>query len=444
MTYSSVYKPLLIRSVLLILNALLIAYVGVVLNYFITLCLLGVIFILQSWELTNFITSLSKKLSKLFSSIQYRDFTLQFADDLGGPHASSLSLEINQLIRSFREVKLEKERRFVYLEQVVNMLPTGVLSFTADQNIQLFNTEAQRLLGCPRFARWDVFSNHFNELANQIAQMETGGKRLCHVNLQGQQALLSVTKEVMVIDKEEHTILNFQNIYDQIEKKELEAYERLIRVLTHEILNAVSPMISISETLLDLGEGTNEIKGDDKSDLLRGLRVLHLRSRSIRSFIENYRRLIAFPSPQLERIDLASTLQAAMALFELELEGKSIEIITEIEDSVFVLGDDGQLQQVVINLLLNGMQAVKEQGNPRIVVRLRRENGRALFTIIDNGYGIPSAKLSKVFVPFYSTTEGGSGIGLSLCRNIISAHQGQIRLRSKPGETQFDVYLPLS
>jgi len=437
---NKLYFLTLIRVVLVCLNALLIGYLVNFKGYYLTAGFLGVLLLAQSWELLHFFSHLQRKLTLLFSSIRNRDFSLQFRSRSGNSEQDLFHAEINDLLHAYRKVKIEKEQQFQFLQHIIDFLFTGIISFTSDGKLGLYNRQAQEILHTPSLAKWSFLVEKVPEFGSTVEQMRLGEQRLLETEVNNQEVKLSMYKDQMKIGKEVHTVVSFQNISGAVERKELEAYQKLIRILTHEIMNSVTPMISISDTLLHLvGDEKNE---ETREDLQSGLKTIHERSQGIMHFVEDYRSLITLPTPNKEFIHVKGLLEDAMGLFRGETQKARITTVVNCPENLKISVDAGQIKQVLINLIKNSIEALEESDEGKIELVATNEEGHILIRVEDNGPGIPQEKLNRIFIPFFSTKEKGSGVGLSLAKSIVNLHDGSLRIQSTPGKTSFTLALP--
>lgn len=423
------------RCLFILLNALLIAYLIFVPKYYLSAGFMVLVFIAQAVDLVRYSSRISKKISTVFSSIRNEDFALHFNDSDDSDGLQGFHTEVNALISTFRKVKIEKEQQYRFLHHIVDFLFTGILSYTQDGKLHLFNREAMEILDCPAFSRLDVFEKRFPEFGAEIASLKNKEQKLIEIDPGKGNLKLSIYKDQMWIGDEEHTVLSFQNITNAVEKKELEAYQRLIRILTHEIMNSVTPMISISDTLRSLAESYEQIDGEQKKDLEKGLATIHERSKGILKFTEDYRNLISIPSPRMDKVNIKGLLEESLSVFEEEISSREMGVSIEGPPNIYLELDSTQMKQVFINLIKNAIQAMSGIESPQLKIKILRFGNNTEISFIDNGEGISTGQMSKIFVPFYSTKADGSGIGLSLSRAIVHAHGGRMTVKSEAGNT---------
>jgi signal transduction histidine kinase len=238
---------------------------------------------------------------------------------------------------------------------------------------------------------------------------------------------------VFKLDNQSHTLISAQNISNELSSTEMEAWQRLIKVLTHEIMNSISPILSLSNSLHTITKGKSQDANEDWKTLNSGLEAINIRSAGLLNFTKRYRELTQIPSPKFQQVNLQDFLSQIIHLLEPEFKKRSICLEQKLQPTIGLL-DASLIQQVIINLLQNAIDALTEIDNPKIIIALRKTTERITISIEDNGTGIDAAHLDKIFVPFFTTKNNGSGIGLSLSRQIILLHGGELFVQSKQGE----------
>ncbi len=435
MVSSKSFRKIVIRVLLIAVNATVLGLLTGVYQYYITSTFLGILLVIQIGELVHYSGAVQRELALVFSAIRNSDFAFQFRTD----PKDHLHAEMNAVIESFRKVKIEREQQFQFLEMLVDSLFTGILSFDNNGRIQLYNRKARELLDTPALTHWNSLEKKVPEFCKSVLDMKAGEQRLLEISITGFDLVLSLYRDQIKLGDELHTLVSFQNIAPEVEQKELDAYQKLIRILTHEIMNSVTPMISISDTLLEITRQAEMADPTGAADLQSGLEAIHERSLGILKFVEDYRSLIALPEPQKEAVFIDQIVDEAIQLFRVELSNRGVAISRKGDEPVKIMADAGQMKQVFINLITNSKQALDGVSGGEIEIDIRQGVKEVSIRITDNGPGIPPEKLDRIFIPFFSTKPSGSGVGLSLARTIIHRHQGRIRVMSKEGRTVFVV-----
>ena len=412
--------------------------------------ILGSIIVIQVYELIRFVTQTNAELAKFLLAIKYNDFTVNFSRS-GHSAFQTLHPAMREIMQSYQQVKIEKEAQFQYLRLLVKHLKVGIISVKGEDDITLMNPPALELLKTDTFHHWKNIRVNRPQLAKAVENMQDGESQLVEISILGEIRRLSVQLIHVRLLQETYRIITLHDIEDEINRSETQAYHRLIRILTHEIMNSVTPISSLSETLLMMLENEHgavkkkeEINAEYLEDLAYSLRTIQKRTDGLLSFVEDYRRLTKVPQPQRKLLSVRLLFESVSSLMRGEFDKYGVILHTDCNPKdLTIQADHRQLEQVLINLLTNSIQAVANQINPSISLRASRPGERAVLEIADNGPGIPAEKLDQIFVPFFSTKEKGSGIGLSLSRHIMALHGGSIRVQSQPDEqTTFFLTFP--
>lgn len=268
-----------------------------------------------------------------------------------------------------------------------------------------------------------------------------------------EQLLLNLHAKELLLQGRVLKIVTLQNIQSELEEQELQTWQKVIRVLTHEIMNSVTPVISLTSTVSALLEqevigrraAGESIDQEVLEDMQAGLRTIEKRSAGMLSFVKNYRRLMRLPASELRPVKVRGLLRTVHTLLQPQLQDQRVDLKMYLPDEkTEVLADAEQLEQVLINLIKNGVEACQQSATPCVEVVAfmpEGERDKLRIDVTDNGSGIPEDVLDKIFIPFYTTKKQGSGIGLSLSKQIVRQHGGSIRVRTKPGETTFTLSL---
>lgn len=405
------------------------------------LLVLAVVLIALLASLYAIISSTNKKLAGFLLNIRYDDFEAGYTATQGEPSERELSSAFNLITDKFRSIRQQKEAQYQYLNAIVENVDTGLICFDETGRTVLMNRSLQQLLHKSYF-RDKTSIQHFNtELYDALEQIEPGEKKLVRLVINNQLLQLAVRKTILKTGDEVLHLFAIQNIHTELEGQELDAWQKLIRILTHEILNSVTPVVSLSETAHQM---VRSEAGYDGEMLEKSIEAVWRRSKGLLHFTETYRRLTRIPQPVFESSNPVEILERVLILFSKELSDSSIEVQRYFPaHDFYVLLDPALMEQVFINLIKNALQAMNETASPRLTLAVNKDAaGRIEIAVANNGPGIPEDVLPQIFVPFFTTKEEGSGIGLSLCRQIVHLHKGQIHVASSPGKgTCFTVTL---
>ena len=428
----------ILRITLILANAILLAWIFGDMRLFFNQVILIIILIGQIWELIHYINLTNRELTRLFLAIKHDDFSMTFNQKGLGKSFKELQNSMVDIIESYREVKIEKEAQYQFLQLLVNQIQVGIISLL-DENIILINPVAEKILGIRDLKNWKLLEQHNPKVAEELSQ---DGKKLIEIKShEGTKILAVEIRTVLMIDKR-YKLITLQDINSEIEQKEIEAWHKLIRILTHEIMNSVTPISSLSETMQTMlidKNGTQkqlpDLRDDTIKDILFSLSTIQKRSESLLDFVENYRKLTRVPKPVIQRIQMKPWLASLENLMREELMRESISLSIQLDDENQVLNlDPALIEQVIINLLRNSTHALEGRLDKRIEIKSYEDESAIVIEVSDNGKGIPEKEIKDIFIPFFSTKKDGSGIGLSLSKQIMSLHGGRIRVRSKVAE----------
>lgn len=412
-----------------------------------TIVILFLILILQIFSLIKFVSKTNKDISRFFNSIKYSDFSQNFSSQVKGASFEDLSHSFSEVMQKFQNTRTEKEENYRYLQTVIQHIGIGLMTFTPDGNIDLINNSAKKLL------RLSVIKN-INELAlldkslpDKLLKLHSGNKILQKIVDNNELIQLAIYATEFRMRGKQYTLISLQNIQNELEDVEIEAWQKLIKVLTHEIMNSVTPITSLANTadgILKEFEYSsfnfNENLKEHLIDVRGAINTIQKRSSGLLNFVDAYRNLTKVPIPNFGIIKIENLLQRIKTLFAEEIMKRQLKLTLSVEPTnLEITADTDQVEQILINLVLNSIYALEGQNNPEIILKgFIDRSGHGVIQVIDNGPGIPEDIMEKVFVPFYTTRKGGSGIGLSLSQQIMRAHRGNIRVSSTPGkETTF-------
>jgi signal transduction histidine kinase len=412
-------------------------------GFYATAALLALVIVYQTYALIRYVTRTNAELSRFVRSIQYDDFSQTFTGGKRGSSFDELARAFTAVMNQFRMTRTEKEENFRYLQTVVEHVGVGLIAYKNNGDVELINNAAKRLLDVPHLRTIDALGVKSRALVGTLRRIRAGGRALVKLDAGHEPLQLVLHATEFRARGESITLVSVQNIQGELEEKELEAWQNLIRVLTHEIMNSITPISSLASTACELigPEGRADGSGAETIRDIRGaLETIHKRSQGLLHFVETYRTLTRIPEPRFQVVRVSDLFGRLRNLMAPQLSAKSLSLETGIDPEDLELNaDPGLVEEVLINLVTNGMQALGATPGGKIRVRgLLDGRGRVVIEVTDDGPGITTEQLEKIFVPFYTTKPAGSGIGLSLCRGIMRMHRGTILARSEPGvETVF-------
>jgi two-component system, NtrC family, nitrogen regulation sensor histidine kinase NtrY len=400
--------------------------------------LMFVIIILQHVEIFRFISQTNRKLTRFLESVKYSDFISGFTNDNKlGKSFRDLNIAFNEVLEAFRKARSEKEEHWQYLNSVVQQVRTGILSYDIDGNVQLMNANAKKFMGVSSIKNIKELIQLNPRLYHAVNSVEAGKSELYK---SGNDLYLTIQSTELRIRGIDVKLVTLQNIQPELQKQELEAWQNLTRVLRHEIMNSITPISSLTSTLREIldhdmtqKDGHYELKDEGADDLREGLSTIENRSKGLIKFIDAYREYTSLPKPKMATVRLKDMIEKVAMLMKTELRKTKIDFQYEYSSEYLTIqADEEMIEQVLINLLKNAIEALNETENPKLRLIGRYDENVVKIEVIDNGPGIIKEAREHIFVPFYTTKRTGSGIGLSLSRQIMQMHNGSLSVESEP------------
>lgn len=375
-----------------------------------------------------------RKLTYLFDSIENGDYAFKFTEYDGSFSDNMLNMSLNRIKDILVHARMETIQREKYYEEILDRVGTGVLVINAKGNVYQINRSALRMFGLPVVTHVNQLSVIDRTVSRTILALKSGEKQQLSFSTERGVSNLSVDASEMIVRDTPLRIIAMNDVHEELDEKENESWIRLIRILTHEIMNSVAPITSISDSLLSKKESI-------PVSAQEGIEVIRTTSRGLVRFVESYRQLTRIPAPNCRPFYLRPFLER-MRTLALQGQEKSVPVSIKIDvepTDLLLYADEDQIGQVVLNLLKNALQALSGEGQGEIRIEAREaERGAIVVDVSDNGKGMPAEVAENVFVPFFTTKQDGSGIGLSLSRQIMRLHGGSLILKStRPEGTVF-------
>lgn len=414
-------------------------------NFILVLGLLGAIGF-QVMQLVKLVESpVQANQASLLDQIRFDEVTTSFKTTSQDENVLRVQREMNEALNKVKQARKEKDSEYQFFKNIVQHVGIGILTFKKDGAIQIINNAAKRLLRVDRVEHINELREASDALVDAFLKLKTGGRELVRLKAGDETVQLSVFAIELTLRGEEVKLISMNNIQSELEEKEMEAWQNLVRVLTHEIMNSVTPISSLAGIVEEeLGKKLNSdevvLKKDEAEDMHLSVQTISKRSEGLIKFVKEFRSLTHIPKPKLMQVAVKPLLEELALLHRKELadNGIGISVSTDPETMV-VMADKMLVEQVLINLIKNAIQAFGEKTDRQIVMTAyQNETGNVLISVKDNGTGIEPEALEKIFIPFFSTKKTGSGIGLSLSRQIMRQHEGNISVKSVLGEgTEF-------
>jgi len=440
--YKEFRTNIIIRVVLLGLSviacALLIHYAK-----YVSAALVALVTTFEIYGIYYFVETTNRKLNTFLDAIKYADFTANFqADNHLGKTFKNLNQSLKNVLDAFRETRRQNEENLQYLDTLVQNVTVGILSYDQKGNIELLNTQACRLLEIRRVKFLNDLKIENPEAYKAINGLKAGENIMLR---QSNDKYLAIQVTEMKLRNKIYRLISIQNIQSELQQKELEAWQNLTKVLRHEIMNSITPISSLVSTLNDIFEeeinkkNTGPISDDVVSDITEALQTINNRSIALKNFVEGYRNFTQIPKPEIQSVPVKDLFKNIHKLMQAEIKKNHIQFTIEVLPSDLKLRIDPNLvEMVLINLVKNAIEAGRKKQDSIIRLRAFYETGLLpMIEVEDNGPGIIPEAMGQIFIPFYSTKPGGSGIGLSLSRQIMHLHHGNLTVESKTGKTVF-------
>lgn len=442
MTFKNFRFRLIVR-VILLTGSIFVFYYSFASNVFFTPILVGIAIVFQVSSLVRYLDKTNRELASFLESIRFNEFTRTFNMDGLGASFEELNVAFNDVISDFQRVRSEKEEHFYYLQTILQNIDISLLAFQDDGTIDLINKSAKKLFqvsGLTNIRGLNVLST---ELVDVLFKIKAGDNRLVKVNDEDDFLQLAIYATTIKVREKVTTLVTIKDIQHVLEEQETEAWQKLIRVLTHEIMNSITPIASLSTTLEGMvktysrnGAGDATVESDNLQEMENALRTINKRSNGLLHFVETYRNLTRIPKPNFTFFKVQVLFENIRMLMEEELNRHKIDMFTRIDPPQLELTADEQLlEQVLINLVKNSMHALRGREKAKIKLQAYyNKRGRFTIQVTDNGPGILPEVLERIFIPFFTTKTTGSGIGLALSRQIMRLHNGTITGHSKKDE----------
>ena len=409
----------------------------------------GVLIILQVYFLIRYVNNTNYSLVKFLDALKTEDYSVYFSPSKKGDSFAKVYDDFNLIIKIFKRNKIEKEAQYKYFKYILEHVNLGIISIRkedlykehADSEILFLNRAACEILRQPQHKYWHRIASNIPWFAKEVKSLADGGKSLVDFGDDVERKQLSL--EVMEIQllNAPYLIIAFQDIRSEIEQKEMEAWHNVIRVLAHEMLNSFTPVSSLASTIKSLTESGNgrplareALEDEDIQDINMAANTIKKRSDGLLVFVKDYRTISNVPVPKLEPINVKKFLSEIQLLMSAPAQEAGVQIkLLPVPANAVVKMDTKLIEQVMINLINNSIHALNGTPDPLIKLSCIVEQDKTIILVTDNGKGIEEEIMNQIFIPFYTTKKNGSGIGLSLSKNILKKHGGNLLVSSQVG-----------
>jgi two-component system, NtrC family, nitrogen regulation sensor histidine kinase NtrY len=444
MLLNKFFLNVLIRVTLIVLSG--VAF-GIVLQHFghgYYYTLAGVIFLIvfQACILVNLVNKTNADLEKFFSSVQDHDSSIRFSENSKNYSFRKLHDRMNSLNQIIQNSKIENERTSHFLQSVVDHVNIGLLSFDMNGTIEIYNKAAKRYLNVQQPLKLSSLKAKNYEIFKTINTIKPGQEVLHKMKTNNLLQSILVRATELKFESNVIKLVSFQDITNELDKKELDSWQRLIRVLTHEIMNSISPITSLTTVISGYFK-----KKDDENPIplenidhqivlktLSGLNTIEETGKGLLDFVDKYRSLTSLPKPNLSKFTIDSLFRKCKILMESNIPNNIKITASAYPEDIVIEADHAQIEQILINLIKNSVEALSNKKNGIIHLEAFYVDDGSIIQVEDNGIGIPGDIIEDIFVPFYTTKENGTGIGLSLSKQIMKNHDGAISVNSVPSQ----------
>ncbi len=425
---------LLIRLIFLMLGVYVFIFLFNDPRYHAATLLMFLILLALTYEMWRFINKTNRETSRFLAAARYADFGQQFEFENSGGGFEELGKTFTDILDRLHEQRLSREQESRHLRAMIEHIPSPLISVHSNGSVLLRNNAARRLFGITPVINLEDFRKFGEDCYSKIRDSKAGEKQLIHfdVDEMNSQLLMSVTQVISGTGSER--LISLQDIGNELETTQLKAWQDLVRVLTHEIMNSITPVSSLAQTTVDMVDDVNQQVDDGAKykqllhDIRQASSTVARRSTNLMQFVANYRKLTKLPTPEKIKVNISELFEQVVRLLNIELSDDSIEVVTDVSPvSLEVYADRELIEQTLINLIQNSRQELlhRSSGTIKLLAHLNKR-GRTTIEVHDNGRGISPRLLKKVFVPYFTTKPDGNGIGLALARQVMVSHGGFI------------------
>lgn len=455
MVYNSFQTSILARIVLLVVNIMALAYLIVRQDRFFTLIFLALLAILQIVLLFMYLNKTNRNLARFLLLLTHEDTSVVHWKDKVEKTFHGLHHSFRKVNEEINRIRLEKEKGSILLKGIIQHMETGIMVVDESGRVEVINDAALLTFGVNHLNFISDLDRKQQGISKAFSKLKYDSGNVIHYQQEGQEeSQLLVRVSMLRLEDRSLRIFSFQDIKNQLEANEIESWQKMTRVLSHEISNSVTPISTLGDGIhMKLNQGRKDESGrliidkETARDLLQGSELIQHRSDALVEFMEHYKNFSRLPNPVPGKMVLAEFLEGLDLLFREDLKKEGISFELDLADTALEIhADKNLIEQAFINLVKNSVEALK--GCKDGVIRIKGslpERAQVMVEVSDNGSGISSEIQSQIFIPFFTTKQKGTGIGLSIVRKVINMHGGSIHVISREGiGSTFVIKLPRS
>jgi two-component system nitrogen regulation sensor histidine kinase NtrY len=443
MGFNNFRANVILRALAFVVLALVLVWSVLATTWLATPVACGALLVVSVFELIRYVETTSGELATFLNCVAHQDFSTPAMPPNKGSVFAELGHAYRVLSGEFRRLNLQKAADHQYLEAVVEHVGVALCCLDERGGVKMANEPARRLFAVAHLNSHRSFGRIDARLPDLLSGLGDGERTLLDVRRGDDTLRLVLYATTFELLEQCYKLVSFHNIHDELDQQEIDSWLKLVRVLTHEIMNSVTPIISLSglmrDTMIDETRTPatfRTLNPEDQADMLRSVTAIHTRSCGLLDFVQAYRSFAKLPQPVFTDVDVRALLERVRTLMSQEIDAAHVAVDLQCkEPCLTVRADAGQVEQVLINLLRNAVEALAGKPQPRIELRgFRNDQGKVLVQVSDNGAGIATEHLDTIFVPFFTTKRNGTGVGLSISRQLMRANRGGISVRSAPGD----------
>lgn len=422
------------------MSVVLAAYLWFTPGYTATFFLTMVIAIALAFETRKFVSKTNAELTRFLESVRHGELTQRFSYPEFGSGFEKLGETFTSILSDLQQKRTEQEQTLRHLKALVEQVPVPLLSLYENGEIVLWNHTARKLFGTVLVKNRQDLAQFSPDLASKLVNMRPGEKELVEFDADGSNHKLTVSVSHIIIAGQQEKLVSLQDINSELGLAQLQAWQALVRVLTHEIMNSITPVASLADTTSHLVKDIKQNHShssellEELDDVEHAADTLSRRSNGLMQFVGSYKKLTRLPDPQLEPIKVNELLQHTVAVFAQAWQKKGITIDMRLGAApIQINADRNMIEQIIVNIMHNAEHTLANTDTPKVTISVHlTKRSRCVIEIADNGVGVPEEIINKVFVPFFTTKREGTGVGLALTQQIMVAHGGQVNVKNQP------------